>query len=96
MQTILLKSKSPETVIPLLKNAIDREKRIVTESLKKAKGKVDRMSRLLGVDMDRLMKGEIEHTESNELQLIELEGEIEVMRHLEMELRELDSVEICK
>ncbi len=96
MQTISLKSNSPDTVIPLLMNAIDREKRILTESLRIAREKIGRLSKALDVDIDKLMKGEIEHTESNELQLIELEGEIEVMKHLESELKELESVEICK
>ena len=96
MQTISLKSNSPDTVIPLLKSAINREKRIITESLRIAKEKIGRLSKALGVDIDKLMKGEIEHTESNELQLIELEGEIELMKHLESELNELESVEICK
>ncbi len=96
MQTISLKSNSPDTIIPLLKNAIDREKRILTESLRIAGEKIGRLSKALDVDIDKLMKGEIEHTESNELQLIELEGEIEVMKHLESELKELESVEICK
>lgn len=96
MQTISLKSNSPDTIIPLLRNAIDREKRILTESLRIAREKIGRLSKALDVDIDKLMKGEIEHTESNELQLIELEGEIEVIKHLESELKELESVEICK
>ncbi len=96
MQTISLKSNSPDAAIPLLRSAIDREKRIITESLRIAKEKISRLSKVLGVDIDKLMKGEIEHTESNELELIELEGEIELMKHLQSELKELESVEICK
>ncbi|OHE55320.1 MAG: hypothetical protein A2Z47_12120 [Thermodesulfovibrio sp. RBG_19FT_COMBO_42_12] len=96
MQTISLKSKSPETVIPLLKNAIDREKRILTENLRITREKVNRLAKNLNVDIDKLMRGEVEHTESNDMQLIELEGEIEIQKHLEAELDELESVEICK
>ncbi len=80
----------------MLRSAIDREKRIITESLRIAKEKIGRLSKVPGVDIDKLMKGEIEHTESNEFRLIELEGEIELMKHLESELKELESVEICK
>lgn len=96
MQTVSLKSNSPDTLIPLLRNAIDREKRILTESLRMTKERVKKLSEKLGVDTDRLMRGEIEHTESNEMGLIELEGEIEILRHLENELKELESVEICE
>lgn len=96
MQTISLKSSSSETVIPLLRNAIDREKRILKESVRVAKEKVNRLAGSLSVDIDRLMKGEVEHTDSNDMQLIELEGEVEVLRHLESELNDLESVEICR
>lgn len=96
MQTISLKSGSPDTVIPLLKNAIDREKRILAESLRVTKEKVDRLAQTLSVDIDKLMKGEVEHTASNDMQLLELEGEIEILRHLESEAKELESVEICR
>ncbi len=96
MQTISLKSNSPETVIPLLKTALDREKRILSETARAAREKIDRLARELAVDVNKLMKGEVEHSESNEMQLIELEGEVEILKHLEVEINELDSVEICK
>ena len=96
MQTISLKSSSAETVIPLLRNAIDREKRILKESVRVAKEKVNKLAGTLSVDIDKLMKGEVEHTDSNDMQLIELEGEIEVLRHLESELNDFESVEICR
>ena len=86
MQTISLKSSSAETVIPLLRNAIEREKRILKESVRVAKEKVNRLAGTLSVDIDKLMKGEVEHTDSNDMQLIELEGEVEVLRHLESEV----------
>ncbi|OGW74217.1 MAG: hypothetical protein A3J72_06790 [Nitrospirae bacterium RIFCSPHIGHO2_02_FULL_40_19] len=96
MQTISLKSSSAETVIPLLRNAIDREKRILKESVRVAKEKVNKLAGTLSVDIDKLMKGEVEHTDSNDMQLIELEGEVEVLRHLESELNDFESVEICR
>ena len=51
---------------------------------------------MLGVDTGKLMKGDVEHTEDNDMQLIELEGEIEILEHLETELKALETVEICK
>lgn len=96
MQTISLKSNSPDTIIPLLINAINREKRILVESIRVAKERVTGISKSLGIDIEKLMEGMIEHNESNEMQLIELEGEIDILRHQEAELKELDSIEICK
>ena len=95
MQTISLKSNSTKIFVPLLKNALDREKRILADTLKITKNKIDRLARELSVDINKLMKGKIEHTESNDMKLIELEGEIEILRHLEAELKELNSVKIC-
>ena len=96
MQTISLKSNSPEMVIPLLKNAIDREKRILLDTLRITRDKIKDLSESLGVDIDKLMRGEVEHTEANDMQLIELEGEIEISKHIDAELKELESVEICR
>ena len=61
-----------------------------------AKEKVNKLAGTLSIDIDKLMKGEVEHTDSNDMQLIELEGEIEVLRHLESELNDFESVEICR
>lgn len=96
MRTISLKSNSPDMVIPLLMNAIDREKRILMETLRMTREKISKLAENLGVDVDKLMKGEVEHTEINDMQLIKLEGEIEILKHIEAELTELESVEICK
>ncbi len=96
MQTISLKSNSPDVVVPILKNALDRERRLINNSLRTTKEKINRLSGELNIDIDKLMKGEIEHTESNEMMLIELEGEIEVLRHLETEIKELEALEICE
>jgi hypothetical protein len=95
MQTITLRSDSPETVVPLIKNAVDREKKILVDTIRITKEKINSLSKNLGVDIDKLMSGEVEHTESKEMQLIELEGEIEILKHLEAELKALESVEIC-
>ena len=96
MQIITLKSDSPETVVSLLKNAMDREKRILVDTIRITKEKIDALARSLGVDIDKLIRGEVEHTESNDMQLIELEGEIEILEHLKDELKALETVEICK
>jgi len=96
MRTISIKSDSPETAIPLLTSALDREKRIIMDSLKTTRTKVDALAKTLAVDVDKLMQGKIEHTEANDMKLIELEGEVEILKHLEAELKELESLEICR
>ena len=96
MQTISIKSSSSEKIIPLLTNALDREKRIIGGSLKKTSEKIDSLAKSLSVDIDKLVAGEVEHTEANDMKLVELEGELKILRHLEDELKELESLEICR
>lgn len=96
MQTIFIKSNSSKIIIPLLTGALEREKRILIDSIRREKEKINKLAKNLTVDIDKLMAGEIEHTESNEMELIELEGEIEILRHLENELNALESLEICQ
>jgi hypothetical protein len=96
MQTISIKSSSPEKTIPLLANAIERERRIVMDSLKTTRGRVESLAKDLGVDVDKLMQGEVEHADVDDMKLIELEGEAEILKHLESELKALESLEICR
>lgn len=96
MSTISIKGDSSEAVLSLLTGALDREKRIITDSLRTTRDKVNALAKMLSVDVEKLMQGEIEHTESKDMQLIELEGEVELLRHLETELKELESLEICR
>jgi hypothetical protein len=83
-------------VIPLLKNALEREKRILMETLRITREKINKLAENLGVDVNKPMRGEVDHTEANDMQLIELEGEIEISRHFEAEIKELELVEICR
>ncbi|MBI5749372.1 MAG: hypothetical protein HZA00_09630 [Nitrospinae bacterium] len=96
MKIISIKSMSPEKTIPLLETAVEREKNIIMDSLKTTREKVDALAKALAVDIDKLMKGEVQHTEANDMKLIELEGEVEILKHLESELKELESLEICE
>lgn len=96
MKIISIKSMSPEKTIPLLETAVEREKNIIMDSLKTTREKVDALAKALAVDIDKLMKGEVQHTEANDMKLIELEGEVEILKHLESELKELEFLEICE
>ena len=96
MQTISIKSRSPEKTIPLLTNAIEREKRIVMDSLRTTRQRVESLAKEMGVDVSKLMRGEVDHDETHDMRLLELEGETELLRHLESELRELETLEICR
>ncbi len=96
MSTITIKGDSSETTMALLTSALGREKRIIADSRRITRDKVNALAKTLSVDVEKLMRGEIEHVESKDMQLIELEGEVELLKHFEAELKELESLEICR
>jgi uncharacterized protein YlzI (FlbEa/FlbD family) len=95
MTTISLKSTTPDIFIPLLNNALEREKRIIRNSIEKVQKRIDTMARDLSVDPEELLSGQSPHSEADDMELIELEGELEILHHLKDELRELESFELC-
>jgi hypothetical protein len=44
MSTVILKSNSPEMIKPLIKNAIEREKRIIENSIRITKEKIEALN----------------------------------------------------
>ncbi len=95
MKSIAIKSHSSEKALPLIKNALEREKRIIQDSLQITREKVKSLSSRLNIDLDLLVSGSAVHTEANDMELLELEGEISILKHLEESLRELEELEIC-
>lgn len=96
MESIAIKSHSSEKVLPLIRNAIEREKRIIQGSLQITRERVKSLSSRLNVDLDLLVSGSVVHTETNDMELLELEGEMTILRHLEESLKELEELEICR
>jgi hypothetical protein len=94
MESIAIKSHSSEKALPLVKNAIEREKRIIQDSLQITREKVKSLSSRLNIDLDLLVSGSAVHTEANDMELLELEGEISILKHLEESLRVLINKEL--
>jgi hypothetical protein len=47
------------------------------------------------VNPDLLLAGEVPHPENQDMDLLELEGELEIFRHLSEQLESLDHLSIC-
>lgn len=94
MASISIQSALP-LPLPLLMGALDREKRILRNSVKTAKKRVGALSRSLAVDPERLLRGEVTHTDANDMDLLELEGELILLATMEQELAALESARIC-
>lgn len=93
MPNITIKvSDTPDSKI-LLADAIDREKKAVLYGLLKTEKNVKRLLKALNVRASEIEKAA--RTEENELEFIELEGELGILARLKDKKKKLDSMVIC-
>lgn len=95
MGTIEIKTPSPQQATPLLRSAIELEKKLIRDSLMLTSERITELARCADVEPDQLLTGTVTRHESNEMLLLELEGELAIRRSLEESLRHLDSLQIC-
>ena len=85
----------PERVLPVLQDALERQKRLLSQSLARTEEKIQHLAAHLQVDPDRLLAGELPHPEEKDMELLELEGELELRRHLREQLEILEHLKLC-
>lgn len=95
MEKIELSTPEPEKVLPILEDAIARHKRLLAQSLACTEERIQQLAMQLGVNPDRLLAGEIPHPEKQDMDLLELEGELELRRHLQAQLESLEQIKLC-
>lgn len=95
MQKIEINTPEPEKAIPVLKDAIERQKQIISQSLVRTEEKIRQLAKQMQVDSDLLMAGKVPHPENQDMDLLELEGELEIHRHLREQLESLEHLTIC-
>lgn len=95
MASIQIKTPFPEQAVPLVKDAIALETKMVRDSLTATNERIARLVQSLNVSEDDVLTGRLARSEANELPLIELEGELAVRQTLEEALRSLTSLELC-
>lgn len=93
MPTITLKVADKSGSKVLLSGAIDREKKAIAFGISRTEKNVRRLLKSLGVKATGLDK--LPRTEANELQLIELEGELGILSRLKDRKKKIDSMTIC-
>ncbi len=76
-------------------DAIEREKRILTDSIAITQQKMNSLAKKPHVNISHLEKGKVTHTEENEDELIELEGELAILKNLQEEMKSLEDVKLC-
>jgi hypothetical protein len=84
-----------EKALPLLRDALAWQKRLLLQSLARTQERVQELAALLQVKPDLLVAGVVPHPEDQDMDLLELEGELEILRHLREQLASLDHLTIC-
>lgn len=95
MQAITLKTSSSKKALPLIMDAIEREKRILMDSIAITQKNINSLARKLHVNTSHLEKGKVIHTEENEDELTELEGELAILKNLQEEMKSLEDIQLC-
>lgn len=95
MNMIQIKTPSPDKSLPLVKEALEIEKKLTRDSLKTSEDRITVLTRQLGVTADEVLEGSVTRIEENEQALLELEGELELRRTLQDTLRHLEQLEVC-
>jgi len=95
MEKIELSTPDPVKVLPILEDAIARQKRLLAQSIARSEERIQQLAIQLGVNPDRLVAGEIPHPENQDMDLLELEGELELRRHLQAQLESLEHLKLC-
>jgi hypothetical protein len=96
MSTIQIKTPSPEQSLPLVKEALEMEKKLTRDSLMISEGRITALVRQLGVTVDQVLEGSVPRREENEQALLDLEGELELRRTLQDTLKHLEQLEVCR
>lgn len=86
MEKIEITSPEPKKAIPVLQDAIERQKRILAQSISRTEERVQRLAAELGVNIELLTAGGVPHPEDNDMDLLDLEGEVGILRHLREQL----------
>jgi hypothetical protein len=94
MEKIEINTPDANKLLPLLFDAIERQKRILSQSLQRTEEKIQQLSHDLQVDPNALLAGQVPHKEEQDMDLLELEGELEIMRHLREQLDRLEHLTI--
>ena len=95
MEKIEITTPDPKKVLPILKDAIERQKRVLTQSLARTEERIKQLASELQINPDLLLTGELPHPEDKDMDLLELEGELEILHHLREQLNSLEHLSIC-
>lgn len=95
MERIELTTPEPHKARLVLQEAIERHKRLLAQSLTRTQERVHHLASQLQVDLNLLQAGQAPHPENHDMDLLELEGELEILRHLQEQVEILARLTLC-
>jgi hypothetical protein len=95
MEKIEIVTPEPEKARLVLQDALERHRRLLTQSVARTQERVQQLAAQLQVDVDRLLAGEEPHAEAQDMDLVELEGELAILRHLREQVETLERLTLC-
>ena len=96
MSVIQIETPSPERALPVRHDAIERQLRLLSQSVGRTEANVRELPEKLNVDPESLLRGEVPRPEGEDLDLLELEGELEILGELREQLDSLRRTTICQ
>jgi hypothetical protein len=95
MDIIEIRTPEPDKLLPVLRDAIERQKQLLAHSLARTQQRIDLLAAALQVNPDLLLAGAIPHSDEQDMDLLELEGELELRDHLREQLDSLERSTLC-
>ena len=92
MSVLAIKTNLGSSVFPIINLAIEREKSILRHSVQASHRRIKRLSARLAVDPEQLLAGNVPHADDQDFDLLELEGELMLLKRHESQLAELGNL----
>lgn len=95
MEKIEISTPQRERALPVLWDAVERQKRLLSQSIDRTQARIHQLAAYLQVNPDLLLAGGVSHSEAHDMDLLELEGELDLLRYLRDQLESLQQLKIC-
>ena len=95
MSVLAMKSPFDMNMHPIIDAALSREKKLLKNSIRISGKRVKALAARLSIDTNQILAGKVIHREDQDMELIELEGELEILKRHEQQLSLLESIAIC-
>lgn len=95
MEKIEITTPEPDKARLVLQDAIERHKRLLSQSIMRTQERVQQLASQLQVDPNLVQTGQVPHLEHQDMDLLDLEGELEILHHLQEQIETLIRLSVC-